>query len=396
MFFNRNIKYRDILIFALIGLIGYKLIDNYKIFFNFFDDLISIITPFIYALVFAYILNPVMKIFEKKLKLSRGISVFCTYLIIFGLLTICMVFLVPSLVDSIGSIIDEIPSYVTKIQGWVMEAYKNPRLKEIINDIGLSNYLSNVPSSVGSVISSILESSLSSIFSIATNLIKIIFGSLISIYVLYYKESFIEKGKIILCMIFKENWALRIINKGREYNKNIGCYVGAKAVDSLIIGILAFIGLLIIKAPYPYLLALIVGITNMIPYFGPLVGEIVGAFFGIFVSWKIALITFIYLLALQQFDAWYLEARVVGKKLSLNPVTIIFGILIGGGFFGVIGMILASPTMATITNIYKDKEIKFINKNKGILEKLNKDYTNFEENDKLKKDKTNKETSKDN
>lgn len=156
MFFNRNIKYRDILIFALIGLIGYKLIDNYKIFFNFFDDLISIITPFIYALVFAYILNPVMKIFEKKLKLSRGISVFCTYLIIFGLLTICMVFLVPSLVDSIGSIIDEIPSYVTKIQGWVMEAYKNPRLKEIINDIGLSNYLSNVPSSVGSVISSIL------------------------------------------------------------------------------------------------------------------------------------------------------------------------------------------------------------------------------------------------
>ena len=69
MFFNRNIKYRDILIFALIGLIGYKLIDNYKIFFNFFDDLISIITPFIYALVFAYILNPVMKIFEKKIKL---------------------------------------------------------------------------------------------------------------------------------------------------------------------------------------------------------------------------------------------------------------------------------------------------------------------------------------
>ena len=133
----------------------------------------------------------------------------------------------------------------------------------------------------------------------------------------------------------------------------------------------------------------------MIPYFGPLVGEIVGAFFGIFVSWKIALITFIYLLALQQFDAWYLEAKVVGKKLSLNPVSVIFGIIVLGGFFGVIGMLLASPTMATITNIYKEKEIKFIDRNKSILEKLNKDYTN-EENDKLKKDKTNEETSKDN
>ena len=191
MFFNRNIKYRDILIFALIGLIGYKFIDNYKIFFDFINHLISIITPFIYALVFAYILNPIMKIFEKKLKLSRGISVLCTYLIVFGLLTVCMVFLIPSLVESIGSIIDEIPSYVTKIQGWVMEVYKNPRLKEIINDVGLSNYLSDVPSSVGSVISSILENSLSSMFNIATNLIKIIFGSLISIYVLYFKESFI-------------------------------------------------------------------------------------------------------------------------------------------------------------------------------------------------------------
>ena len=125
MFFDRNIKYRDILIFALIGIIGYKLIDNYKIFFDFFSNLLSIIAPFIYALVFAYILNPIMKVFEKKLKLSRGISVLCTYLIILGLLTVCMVFLIPTLVDSIGSMIDEIPSYVTKVQGWITKAYNN-------------------------------------------------------------------------------------------------------------------------------------------------------------------------------------------------------------------------------------------------------------------------------
>lgn len=370
MFFDRNIKYRDILIFALIGIIGYKLIDNYKIFFNFFSNLLSIIAPFIYAAIFAYILNPIMKIFEKKLKLSRGVSVLCTYLIILGLLTVCMVFLIPTLVDSIGSMIDEIPSYVTKVQGWITKAYNNPRIKEVINDMGLASYLSSIPSNVGSIVSGMLESSLTSIFNIATNLLKIVFGILISIYVLIFKDKFIEKGKIVICMIFKEKWALRIINQGRKYHKNIGTYVGAKAVDSLIIGLLAFIGLMVIKAPYPYLIAIIVGVTNMIPYFGPLVGEIVGASFGIFVSWKIALITFIYLLALQQFDAWYLEARVVGGKLSLNPVSIIFGIIVGGGFFGVIGMLLASPTMATITDIYKEKEKKFLDRNKGILKRI--------------------------
>ena len=204
MFFDRNIKYRDILIFALIGIIGYKLIDNYKIFFDFFSNLLSIIAPFIYALVFAYILNPIMKVFEKKLKLSRGISVLCTYLIILGLLTVCMVFLIPTLVDSIGSMIDEIPSYVTKVQGWITKAYNNQRIKEVINDIGLASYLSSIPSNVGSIISGMLEGSLTSIFNIATNLLKIVFGILISIYVLIFKETFIEKGKIVICMIFKE------------------------------------------------------------------------------------------------------------------------------------------------------------------------------------------------
>ncbi|MGM9977273.1 MAG: AI-2E family transporter [Clostridium sp.] len=382
MFFDRNIKYRDILIFALIGIIGYKLIDNYKIFFNFFSNLLSIIAPFIYAAIFAYILNPIMKIFEKKLKLSRGVSVLCTYLIILGLLTVCMVFLIPTLVDSIGSMIDEIPSYVTKVQGWITKAYNNPRIKEVINDIGLASYLSSIPSNVGRLVSGMLEGSLTSIFNIATNLLKIVFGILISIYVLIFKETFIEKGKIVICMIFKEKWALRIINLAREYHKNIGKYVGAKAVDSLIIGLLAFIGLMVIKAPYPYLIAIIVGVTNMIPYFGPLVGEIVGVFFGIFVSWKIALITFIYLLALQQFDAWFLEIKVVGGKLSLNPVSIIFGIIVLGGFFGVIGMLLASPTMATITDIYKKKEKKFLDRNKGILKRIN----NIEDKEKDNKD----------
>ncbi|MDY4077335.1 MAG: AI-2E family transporter [Clostridium sp.] len=370
MFFDRNIKYRDILIFALIGIVGYKLIDNYKIFFNFFSNLLSIIAPFIYAAIFAYILNPIMKIFEKKLKLSRGVSVLCTYLIILGLLTVCMVFLIPTLVDSIGSMIDEIPSYVTKVQGWITKAYNNQRIKEVINDIGLASYLSSIPSNVGRIVSGMLEGSLTSIFNIATNLLKIVFGILISIYLLISKETFIEKGKIIICMIFKEKWALRIINQGRKYHKNIGIYVGAKAVDSLIIGLLAFIGLMVIKAPYPYLIAIIVGVTNMIPYFGPLVGEIVGVFFGIFVSWKIALITFIYLLALQQFDAWFLEIKVVGGKLSLNPVSIIFGIIVLGGFFGVLGMLLASPTMATITDIYKEKEDKFKKRNKDLLKRI--------------------------
>lgn len=362
--FDKNIKYRDIFIVALVGFIGYKFIDNYEYIFTVLKSLYSIVTPFIYALVFAYVLNPVMKLFEKRFKLKRGLSILLTYVSILGIIALIAVFVVPNIMDSIVSMISEVPWYMTTVQDWINKLMENKDIYSVLKETGLVDYLSAITSKTGSMVVGMLESSISSIFVIATNMVKIILGFLIAIYVLLDKEIFKEHAKLIICMIFKRERGEKIVGWIKLYNKMIGMYVGTKALDSLIIGLLALVGLIIMRAPYSILIALVVGFTNMIPYFGPLVGEIVGGVVGIFVSPTMALMIVIYLLILQQFDAWYLEAKLVGKKVGVRPFLIILAVFVGGGLFGPVGMILGSPTMATIKIMYDKKVEAYKEENK--------------------------------
>ena len=383
MFFNKYIKYRDILVIVLIALVGYKLIDNYQMFLNLISTTISVISPFIYAMVFAYCINPIMNLFERRLKMRRGLSIFSTYLLIGGAIVIGSLYIVPSIVDSIISITSEIPGYMETVQGWINEALKNQNFYELINSTGLLDNISVISGNMSSIIIGILNGSVSSIVSITTNVVKIGFGFLISIYILLDKERFITEVKTITYMILKEEKGTKLIGLVRTYHEMIGKYIGTKAIDSAIIGVLAFFGLMVIGAPYTPLLAIVVGVTNMIPYFGPFVGEVVGAAVGLFVSPAMAVTIFIFLLALQQFDAWYLDPKLIGDKVGVKPFYIILAVTIGGGFFGPIGMLLASPTMATINIYYERKVNLFKAKNKNLMRRIDAREEDFYNDDKI-------------
>lgn len=391
MFFDKNIKYRDILIFSLIGIIGFKLIDNYEFFFGFIKKSLSIVSPFIYALIFAYVLNPVMMLFEKRLKVKRGLALILTYLLISGLIVIAVVYLVPSIVNSIISITSEVPRYMEMLQGWINIAIKNENLHGIIQDTGLLEYLASMSSKFGSILISLLNNSVSSIVSITTNVVKVGFGFLISIYILLDKEKVIKETKTITYMIVKEKIGDKIVEWIRIYHKMIGLYIGTKAVDSVIIGFIALVGLIILDAPYAILIALIVTITNMIPYFGPLVGEVVGAFIGVFVSPMMAIMIFVFLFMVQQFDAWYLDPKLIGDKVGVRPLYIILAVTIGGGFFGPIGMLLGSPTMATISILYEQMVTAFRAKNDSLMNRLDEEDNKDSIEVKNKKSSTSKE-----
>ncbi|VYU18635.1 AI-2E family transporter [Clostridium paraputrificum] len=394
MFFNKYIKYRDILVIVLIALVGYKLIDNYQMFLNLISTTISVISPFIYAMIFAYCINPIMNLFERKLNMKRGLSIFTTYLLIGGAIVIGALYIVPSIVDSIISITSEIPKYMETVQGWINEALKNQNLYDLINSTGLLDNISVISGKMSSIIIGILDGSVSSIVSITTNVVKIGFGFLISIYILLDKERFIAEVKTITYMILKEEKGTKLIDLVRTYHEMIGKYIGTKAIDSAIIGVLAFLGLMLLDVPYTPLLAIVVGVTNMIPYFGPFVGEVVGAAVGLFVSPTMAITIFVFLLALQQFDAWYLDPKLIGDKVGVKPFYIILAVTIGGGFFGPIGMLLASPTMATINIYYERKVNLFKAKNKNLMRRIDareEDFyneDNIESKDDIDKEKT--------
>ena len=357
MFINKNIKYRDILIFALMGVIGYKLIDNYGYFFDLGKKILSIMSPFIYAMICAYILNPIVNFFEKSLKMKKALAIAITYFIIIALIFIILFFTIPSIIDSILNITKEMPTYVEVVQKWINAMLQNERVKGLIIQAGLLSKFQEISSQIGSVTIDLLQNLAMYLLSFTSNLLNVILGFLISIYVLSDKEKFVRGARTITYMILKEENGTKLINFIRTYNRMIGVYIGIKAIDSAIIGMIALVGLVIVGEPYAPLIALIGGVTNMIPYFGPLIGEIVGVVVAVFVSPMKALIVFILLLSIHLFDAWYLDPKLIGKKVGVSPFGIILGVTIGGGFWGPIGMLLGSPTMATI-NIYYEKFLK--------------------------------------
>ncbi|MBE6071361.1 MAG: AI-2E family transporter [Clostridium butyricum] len=366
---GRNNKYFDIFILAIIGIVAYKIIDNYLYFFEIIGKFLSIISPFVYALICAYILNPIVVLFENKFKFKRPISITVTYLLISGIIFIVLFFTMPSLINSAINMSAEIPVYIEKMQECLDAIFKNLNLNDLILKTDIIEKIEYIITQASNFVIVLLQNSISSLLSITTNIVKIVLGFLVAIYVLMDKEKLLSGTRTLIYMILKERNGNIFINVVTTYHKMIGRYIGIKAIDSLIIGVIALGGLLIIDAPYAPLIAVVVGVTNMIPYFGPLIGEIVGAVITVFVSPIKAIIVFLLLLTIQQFDAWYLDPKLIGKKVGVSPLGIIFAVVVAGGFFGAIGMLLASPTMATINIYYSRMTSNFKNKNPNLFKK---------------------------
>lgn len=335
---------------------------------NILDKLFKICLPFIMGLLFAYILNPLVNKIENKLKVKRNYAIALTYMFIFTVLIFGMLFVVPRLYQSCTELINEIPYYITSIQEWFNNLLGKEEIDNIINMIGLQGKeLSNILVNSFSKMGSILDGSFVFIKNVSTWTVSIVLGFLLSIYVLIDLDNFKRESKKVIYIVLKKEKAEKFFEFVKLYDNMICTYVGIKAIDSLIIGVIAFIALHLVGAKYATIIALVVGCTNMIPYFGPMIGEAIGFLLNVFASPTKGIIVFLCLFATQMFDAWYLDPKLVGGKVGVKPFFIILAIMIGGGFFGAIGMLLASPTMAVIKHYYviwvekheyKPKEIK--------------------------------------
>lgn len=366
--FLKNNKYRGLIIALIISilviLILFKLIDNADIFINIIKKFISLSMSFIYGVVIAYVLTPIVKLFEKKAKLNRGLSIALTYAILIGSIALLALYTIPNLIDNIKEIGSNIPNYITSIEDMINKVIGQEEINNFINTTGANININTYVDKVGQIIIGALEGSVMKMVSLSSIIIQFIIGLLVAIYILMDKERLLFECKRLMYLILKKQKSDRIIEFIQTYNSMIVTYIGIKAIDSTIIGILAFVLLTIVNSEYALLLAILVGITNMIPYFGPFIGEILGFLINVFVSPMKGVVVFLALFALQMFDGWYLDPKLIGNKVGVRPFWIIYAVVIGGGFFGPIGMLLASPTAATIKIYYK----KILDKNKVIVE----------------------------
>lgn len=375
---NKN-KYRKMLksfvsniwyVVALVAIctIVIFLIANWSNTMKVIGHFISVMMPFIIGFFLAYLINPLVNKIEglfdhirkgEKKKIKKGASVFISYVIVIGIITILIVHIFPQIKDSVkelGSSMKKGYHYVIYNQAEVNKKIPFLPLGDILEYIK-ENLFGNIVNHSSKIFPYVYELS-SSFFSL---LYTIFFGIVISIYIVWDKYNLVNNLRKVIYALSPKGKADGVWKTIKQCNHIFNGFLFGKAIDSLIIGILCLIAMSILHLPFALLLSVIVCITNMIPYFGPFIGAIPGVLIYLFIDPKLSLIFAIMILILQQFDGLYLGPKILGDLTGIKPLWVIFGITIGGAYFGVMGMFLGVPTVAVLMyliNLFLDKKLK--------------------------------------
>jgi len=335
-------------------MIAYKLLDRIESVGGFVQLVVAILVPFIWAFVIAYLANPLLVKIQTKLKLGRGLSIALVYLIIISIVGLFFTLVIPSIAQSITEILKNVPGYVSTAEEWGIEQYAELEklgLIESLENFDLTS-MQELFDKASASFNTILTGLLTGVFGITSGVFKIFIGLIISIYMLNDKEAFLMGIKRINFAILQEAHANAMVTFIHEVDDIFSKYIIGKMIDSLIIGIICFVGLVIIGAPYALLMSIIIGVTNMIPYFGPFIGAIPAVIITLFSSPVTAVWVALFILVLQQLDGYIIGPYILGDSVGLSPFWIILAILIGGGLFGLLGMLICVPVMAVIRNMF--------------------------------------------
>ncbi len=331
-----------------------------------FSTLLGILMPFIIGGVIAYILTPICNFLESKLasamskkkdrsKLAGALSIVLTLLIAILIIIVLVLLVVPSLIESIQSIILQIPDALTAFANWATEVFgDNETLYNYINDF-TAEVSTDLPTWIKTNILPYLQTIIggvsSGVVSIANVLYNLLIGIIVSIYVLGNRKTFARQGDKLIHSMFRKSWADTIMDEFRFANKMFSGFISGRIVDSLIVGIICFIGMLILRIPNAVLISVIIGVTNIIPFFGPWIGAIPSFLLVLMTAPAKSIVFLIFILILQQFDGNILGPKILGDRTGLSSFWVLFAILLFGGLFGFIGMIVGVPLFAVIYDI---------------------------------------------
>ncbi len=351
---NNFKTYFRIFLTIIASYITIKFIDNYKYFFNIITMLLSMLTPFIVAFILAYIFNPIVSTLEEKFKIKRLYALFITYGFVLIPILSSTVFIFPIIFENIVDLVNQIPDYINQTQEFFISMDKELKdvdpetLKKISNSI-----MSTIPD-IGNLLVGSLGHIFSTTFSVGKFIVQLLLSFIICFYMLLEKEDFYNFSDKMVYKLFGEKFRNLIFEFLSTLNSNIIKYFSSKMLDSFIVGLLSGVGLFFIKSQYPLLFGVLIGFMNMIPYFGPVIGMAPVVIINLFHNPTIALISLGYLFLVQQIEMAVIEPKIVGGQLGISPFLTILSVTIGGGFFGIPGMILSVPIMGVI-KIYVEK-----------------------------------------
>lgn len=363
-----------LMIFLVIcaAILFFFIVFKIDIIIKFILKVLKILSPIIIGAVIAYLLNPIVNGIESAMmslfshfkmgmrtrkKISKGIGIGTSMILFIAMVGVLLRFVIPELYDSILKLADNIKGYVNIIYEYISRLFENqPEIQERVTDM-LTSFTSSVSNwfnvEILGGVQTVIGKMFSGIVSIAKSLINFLLGLCVAVYLLASKDSFIGQFKKIFYSRFKKENVNVLLAILRQVDSIFGGFISGKLLDSMIIGIICFIGVSIFRMPYSILLSVVIGVTNIIPIFGPWIGAIPCGLLVLIAAPDKALIFIIFIVALQQFDGNILGPNILGDSTGLSAFWVVLAITLGGGLFGVVGMLLGVPTFATIYFLIK-------------------------------------------
>jgi predicted PurR-regulated permease PerM len=369
-----------------------------------FSKLNSILAPFIIGLIMAYLLCPLYNLVTRKVYhraskhinkhkafiLAKVMASIVSLIVLLLVMAAIVALLVPQIIKSIVAIVEILPGRMEDLTVWLTDMLKSTKYPQLAGNVDSAiqsayDYLmkwagSHIMPGVGSYMAKISEGVLITL----RTFLNTIIGIVVCVYFLNGKERFKAEGKKIIISLFRRDRADAIFDFGNFSNKTFGGFINGKIIDSLIIGLICYAFMLIMHWPYPALISTIIGVTNIIPFFGPFIGAIPTSIIICVINPITAGEFIIWIFCLQQFDGNILGPKILGGTTGLASFWVMFSIIFFGGLFGFVGMILGVPVFAIFYYYFK----KYVEKRldlKGWPVSTN-DYEDFNKYDINRKD----------
>ena len=359
-----NNKYTTIAVYVFLVvaacLLFYAAVDQFDVIWEFFRTIVRYLLPFIYGFVLAYILSPLVRRMEAPLRKSgrlslkacRGLAMAGSYLLVAAALSIFGMVVLPVLVESAAQLVGNVRFYTERLNELINQ------LITYIPDETLSKEVQTALTQVFNLLYEFIATFLTQVVSVATKIassvIEVVMGVIISVYMLSDKEKLIAQVKKILSAFLPTRAMEEILRVAHDSNQKFSGFITGKIIDSTIIGIICALGMLFFKMPFVALVSLIVGITNVIPYFGPFIGAVPGVIL-VLIGGDItqAILFGVFILGLQQFDGNILGPAILGQSTGLSAMWVVFAILLFGGLYGFVGMLIGVPLLAVIFGVLR-------------------------------------------
>ena len=367
------------------------LLFNISVIWNLIKGLVILLTPFIIGFVFAYLLNPIVEFFKEKLvskwvkdnnkKKITNLSILITCVLFTGILILLFSFIIPELLKSIEKLAVNLPRYIEEIKNYLLLKLGDSELQTVVlnNYESINEYLNTaINNTIIPKVDGWLVVLSTGVIGAVKTVFNIILGFVIAIYFLSDKDNFVGGLKKIIYCIFPVKAANHIMDNARHTNGIFGNFIIGKLLDSLIIGIITFLFLAIFGYPYSLLIGVLVGVTNIIPYFGPWFGAIPSILLILMDNPTKALIFTLFIIVLQQIDGNIIGPKLCGARIGLKSFWVLASILFFGNLFGVVGMLVGVPIFAhiygylsnLINNSLKEKNLPISNEEYLNLEKI--------------------------